>query len=133
MTSQVIVRAFLKSDMLSLNLWAAQWGMNPFTFEGLPPTGRISLIKGLPVAAAFLLKTDGVACFIEGAITNRYHDRMERRASFSPIFESLCQEARESGYKVVIASTRHPSLIQAVQLAGFSIQASGATYLARGV
>lgn len=109
------LRKFTADDYAVLEGWWKAYDWAPIPPAMLPATGYI--VEDL--CAGFLYKTDSCVSLIEWVIANPNADKVERNLAVSDLIDKLCEEAKATGFQVVIAMTAHERLINRYESKGF--------------
>lgn len=82
----------------------------------LPPVGFI-----VPeVACAHLYQTDGGVAILENFISNPRTTHDQRVKALDIIIEALTEEAKKSGFKLITALSKHPTIHEGCRLHAFT-------------
>lgn len=117
-------RLLTENDYEKLVSW---WKANRFPApaqEMLPQngTGGIMVTKnGVDICAGFLYTTNSKIAWLEFIVANFEYRDNDRKEAIKLTISSLCQIAKDIGFKAVFTSVKHPSLINHFKDVGFSL------------
>jgi hypothetical protein len=84
----------------------------------LPEIGIIISNEGFNLCAGFLYKTDSATCWAENYILNKDAPKEISKGCIDLLIQRLIIEGREQGFKLMMSSVNHPSLIKKLLKAG---------------
>jgi hypothetical protein len=111
------IRNFDLDDYLEVEKWWKSWGWSPIPPTFLSSTGFVVESDKL-ICAGWLYKTDSAVCWAENYIANKEVGKKERAEGLDMLIETLIQEGKKEGFKVMMSSTRCPFLIKKLLKAG---------------
>lgn len=121
------IREFKKEDYSEIKNWWIAHKWQPIPVEFLPKTGYI-----IPnYCAGFLYKTDSKIAIMEFIISNPLTDKDKRSVALDLLINSLCNKAKEDGFKSVFSSLVHPKLIDKYKKNQFFVTDENVTNLMR--
>lgn len=110
-------RQYDKKDYESVCDWMNSRGLDPIPESVLPEVG--SIVEG--IACGFLYQTDSKMAIIEHYITNPFADKAMRRQSMQLVTAHLLKQARDLGFKYIIAASDHKSICKLAKDNGFKL------------
>lgn len=113
-------RYVTEQDYDMLCEWWKSWNWAALPQVCLPKVGIIVSNGGEDVAAAFLYKTDSCVCWAENFISNKAAKRENRKGSIEYLIEVLTQEAKDSGFILMMSSINHKGLIDKLLKCGYN-------------
>lgn len=120
-----------KRHWLVLEAWWEARGFPSADPALLPPTGRVALFQGNPIAAAFLFKTDAKSATIGNLVSDPLSTKSDRSDAIDLLLLTLAEIAEDEGFLMVAAATNHPGLVTRYEKLGWTAFDQGVTHLAR--
>lgn len=114
MTTRQVV---LTRDYETLVGWWKGFGQDAYSVDELPKSGFIN-----EHAACFLLKTDGLACFLEHLVSDPTVVDEVRSDAIDDVVDACLGLAQSIGFRLVYAITSKKSVVtRAIKRHGFSV------------
>lgn len=116
------------SDLLSG--WYSDWGQDvppPWSYS---KTGLI-ISNPDPICAGFLCKTDANFAIIYGYISDKNADKAKRKEALVFLSEELTKIAENDNFKMVVASSAKPTIVDVFKNLGYSAEKESTVNLGR--
>jgi len=99
--------------------WFADHGQEVPPWDLMPPTGLVIIYDGKPVCAGFLTKTDANLAIHTNYVSDKYSAKALRSMCLDHLCECLDKIAASEGFKMICASTAHPSMAKRYEAMGY--------------
>ena len=93
--------------------------LEPVSAEELPGHTFCAISDGEMVAIAGLRLAEGPLCMIDSMGTNQKCETFVRYAAIKQLTKAILDKARDLGYKVIIATTKHETIEKIALQTGF--------------
>jgi hypothetical protein len=110
----------VEKDYAQVCKWWQAWNWPTVPEIFLPEIGIVVSNHGIDVCAGFLYKTDSAVCWAENYIMSTEVPRELSKGCVDFLIQRLTKEAKELGFKLMMSSVNHPSLIRKLLKAGCS-------------
>lgn len=121
----------LATDYLDFANWWSDWGWPVIAPDYLPPIGLVVEDGLTKICAGWLYQLDAKICMIEWIVSNKDAEKKQRGEALDMLIESLCEAAKDRGFKSVFSALKTPRLIKRFEEAKFTISDTSMTHVIR--
>lgn len=113
------VRSYQHKDYELLVSWWKDWGWDPIDMEILPKYGWVVEDDISPIVAGFMYRSDDkTMAFIEFVVADKNIEGFRRAKALMRLLNTLVDEAKGSGAKLIYTCTANQALISTYEKLG---------------